>query len=78
MSSGSALTDASGWSTMAAGEGDLGVEREARIMRYKEKTKYASRKACAEMQPRIKGPLAKAPETSRPSPELPHLPDNTL
>lgn len=65
---------------MAAGEGDPGVEREARITRSKDKTKkhirYASRRACAEMRPRIKGRFAKEQATSQPSPELPRLPDN--
>lgn len=40
--------------------------------------RYASRRACAEMRPKIKGRFAKAPATSQPSPELPHRPDNTL
>ncbi|CAL5018670.1 unnamed protein product [Urochloa decumbens] len=52
---------------------DPSMEREARLMRYKEKRKrrcyekqirYASRKAYAEMRPRVKGRFAKVPETS--------------
>jgi hypothetical protein len=49
------------------------VEREAKVMRYKEKRKrrcydkqirYASRKAYAEMRPRVKGRFAKVPEAA--------------
>ncbi|TVU06858.1 hypothetical protein EJB05_46894, partial [Eragrostis curvula] len=51
------------------------VEREAKVMRYKEKKKrrcyekqirYASRKAYAEMRPRVKGRFAKVPEAATP------------
>ena len=68
----------------AAGQGDPSMEREAKIMRYKEKRKkrryekqvrYASRKAYAEMRPRIKGRFAKTPETSQPPAEPPYDPD---
>ncbi|OAY68377.1 Zinc finger protein CONSTANS-LIKE 5 [Ananas comosus] len=76
---GSTFTDASSGSAKDAGDatapsqGDPTMEREARVMRYKEKRKrrryekqirYASRKAYAEMRPRIKGRFAKVPETS--------------
>ncbi|XP_074591051.1 transcription factor GHD7-like [Curcuma longa] len=54
---------------MMVGQGDdLTMEREAKIMRYREKRKkrryekrirYASRKAYAEMRPRVKGRFAK-------------------
>ncbi|XP_062224685.1 transcription factor GHD7-like [Phragmites australis] len=49
------------------------VEREAKVMRYKEKKKrrryekqirYASRKAYAEMRPRVKGRFAKVPDVN--------------
>lgn len=52
---------------------DPSVEREAKVMRYKEKKKkrcyekqirYASRKAYAEVRPRVKGRFAKVPETA--------------
>ncbi|XP_008778146.2 transcription factor GHD7-like [Phoenix dactylifera] len=61
-------------------QGDPNLEREAKVMRYKEKRKkrryekqirYASRKAYAEMRPRIKGRFVKTPETSQPTPEPP-------
>lgn len=48
-----------------------GIDREARVLRYREKRKnrkfektirYASRKAYAETRPRIKGRFAKRPE----------------
>ncbi|KAL5225226.1 hypothetical protein ABZP36_011865 [Zizania latifolia] len=51
--------------------GDTAMDREARVMRYKEKRKrrryekqirYASRKAYAEMRPRVKGRFAKVPD----------------
>ncbi|XP_062184500.1 transcription factor GHD7-like [Phragmites australis] len=54
---------------------DPTVEREAKVMRYKEKRKrrryekqirYASRKAYAEMRPRVKGRFAKVPECTVP------------
>ncbi|OAY82189.1 Zinc finger protein CONSTANS-LIKE 5 [Ananas comosus] len=76
---GSTFTDASSGNAKDAGDaaapsqGDPTMEREARVMRYKEKRKrrryekqirYASRKAYAEMRPRIKGRFAKVPETS--------------
>lgn len=47
------------------------MDREAKVMRYKEKRKrrryekqirYASRKAYAEMRPRVKGRFAKVPD----------------
>ncbi|XP_062201573.1 transcription factor GHD7-like [Phragmites australis] len=50
---------------------DPAMDREAKVMRYKEKRKrrryekhirYASRKAYAEMRPRVKGRFAKAPD----------------
>ncbi|WOL07035.1 transcription factor GHD7-like [Canna indica] len=92
--SGSTFTDASSGSNRevgelamaAGGQGDPSMEREAKIMRYKEKRKkrryekqirYASRKAYAEMRPRIKGRFAKTPETGQPpsSSEQPYDPD---
>ncbi|TVU31693.1 hypothetical protein EJB05_23391 [Eragrostis curvula] len=51
--------------------GDPAMDREAKVMRYKEKRKrrryekqirYASRKAYAEMRPRVKGRFAKVPD----------------
>lgn len=51
------------------------VEREAKLMRYKEKRKrrcyekqirYASRKAYAEMRPRVRGRFTKIPEAPAP------------
>jgi CCT motif len=68
-------------------QGDPTMEREAKVMRYKEKRKkrryekqirYASRKAYAEMRPRIKGRFAKVPETSHPMPEPPPYDPNRL
>ncbi|CAL9160189.1 unnamed protein product [Musa hybrid cultivar] len=56
---------------MAADQGGPTTEREAKILRYKEKKKkrryekqvrYASRKAYADVRPRIKGRFAKTPE----------------
>ncbi|XP_024967785.1 zinc finger protein CONSTANS-LIKE 4 isoform X2 [Cynara cardunculus var. scolymus] len=63
---------------MVAGETQItkrlsGMDREARVLRYKEKRKkrkfekkirYASRKAYAEMRPRIKGRFAKRTEST--------------
>ncbi|KAL6589571.1 hypothetical protein ACP70R_013232 [Stipagrostis hirtigluma subsp. patula] len=55
--------------------GDPAVDREAKVMRYKEKRKhrryekqirYASRKAYADMRPRVKGRFVKAPEDAAP------------
>lgn len=55
-------------------QSDPNPGREAKVLRYKEKRKkrryekqirYASRKAYAEMRPRIKGRFAKTPETSQ-------------
>ncbi|XP_062224686.1 transcription factor GHD7-like [Phragmites australis] len=52
---------------------DPAVERESKVMRYKEKRKrrryekqirYASRKAYAEMRPRVKGRFAKVPDVN--------------
>ncbi|KAG2316683.1 hypothetical protein Bca4012_067526 [Brassica carinata] len=57
------------------------AEREARVMRYREKRKnrkfektirYASRKAYAEMRPRIKGRFAKRTDTSESNAEVGH------
>lgn len=57
------------------------AEREARVMRYREKRKnrkfektirYASRKAYAEMRPRIKGRFAKRTDTSESSDVVGH------
>ncbi|KAF3321252.1 two-component response regulator-like PRR37 [Carex littledalei] len=82
--SSSIFADASIANCKEAGEattpspGDPTMEREAKVMRYKEKRKkrryekqirYASRKAYAEMRPRIKGRFAKVPETSQTMPE---------
>ncbi|KAK8941202.1 Zinc finger protein CONSTANS-LIKE 4 [Platanthera zijinensis] len=62
---------------MASSSGDTCMEREAKVLRYKEKRKkrryekqirYASRKAYAEMRPRIKGRFVKTPENSQPPP----------
>ncbi|CAL4923813.1 unnamed protein product [Urochloa decumbens] len=56
---------------------DPAVDREAKVMRYKEKRKrrryekqirYASRKAYAEMRPRVKGRFAKVPDGEAPPP----------
>lgn len=85
---GSTFTDASSGKEigegMAGDQGDPTMEREAKIMRYKEKRKkrkfekqirYASRKAYAEMRPRIKGRFAKTPESTeiqRPSEQQPY------
>lgn len=81
--SSSIFADASIANSKEAGEattpcpGDPIMEREAKVMRYKEKRKkrryekqirYASRKAYAEMRPRIKGRFAKVPETSQTMP----------
>uniref|UniRef100_A0A0E0MAP3 CCT domain-containing protein n=1 Tax=Oryza punctata TaxID=4537 RepID=A0A0E0MAP3_ORYPU len=55
----------------SGGGGDPAMDREAKVMRYKEKRKrrryekqirYASRKAYAEMRPRVKGRFAKVPD----------------
>ncbi|XP_072960339.1 transcription factor GHD7-like [Typha angustifolia] len=65
---------------MTPSQGDPAMDREAKVMRYKEKRKkrkyekqirYASRKAYAEMRPRIKGRFAKISESGQPTPELP-------
>jgi CCT motif len=73
--------------TLTSCQGDPTMEREAKVMRYKEKRKkrryekqvrYASRKAYAEMRPRIKGRFAKVPETSQPMPEPPSYDPNRL
>ena len=65
---GTAIADAS---TCAGGERSVMMDREARVMRYREKRKnrrfektirYASRKAYAETRPRIKGRFAKRTE----------------
>ncbi|RCV32499.1 hypothetical protein SETIT_7G007800v2 [Setaria italica] len=54
---------------------DPSMEREAKLMRYKEKRtrrryekqiRYASRKAYAEMRPRLRGRFTKVPEASAP------------
>jgi hypothetical protein len=64
----------------ASGAADPAVDREAKVMRYKEKRKrrryekqirYASRKAYAEMRPRVKGRFAKVPDGEAPSPPAP-------
>ncbi|XP_077245024.1 uncharacterized protein LOC143884991 [Tasmannia lanceolata] len=61
--------------TITSGEVDPMLEREARVLRYKEKKKnrkfekqirYASRKEYAEKRPRIKGRFAKRPESGDP------------
>ncbi|XP_074580880.1 transcription factor GHD7-like [Curcuma longa] len=75
---GSTLEEALNDSNREVGEGmtarvDPALEREAKIMRYKEKRKkrryekqirYASRKAYAEMRPRVKGRFAKTMEST--------------
>ncbi|KAG6497595.1 hypothetical protein ZIOFF_045496 [Zingiber officinale] len=75
---GSTFTDASSGMKIREGmvgdlQGDPTMEREAKIMRYKEKRKkrkyekqirYASRKAYAEMRPRVKGRFAKTSEST--------------
>ncbi|OAY71184.1 Zinc finger protein CONSTANS-LIKE 3 [Ananas comosus] len=83
--SGSRFTAASSENAKDAGDdtapnqGDPLAEREAKVMRYKEKKKkrrydkhirYALRQAYAEMRPRINGRFAKAPEMS-PKPQQP-------
>ena len=64
----------------ASGGADPAVDREAKVMRYKEKRKrrryekqirYASRKAYAEMRPRVKGRFAKVPDGEAPAPPAP-------
>ncbi|KAF8697916.1 hypothetical protein HU200_035413 [Digitaria exilis] len=61
----------------SSGGGDPTMDREAKVMRYKEKRKrrryekqirYASRKAYAEMRPRVKGRFAKVPDGEAPAP----------
>jgi hypothetical protein len=58
---------------VVANGGDPAMDREAKVMRYKEKRKrrryekqirYASRKAYAEMRPRVKGRFAKVPDVA--------------
>ena len=87
---GSTFTDAAsavpGDAAAAAANGgsasgaDPAVDREAKVMRYKEKRKrrryekqirYASRKAYAEMRPRVKGRFAKVPDGEAPAPPAP-------
>ncbi|XP_062206049.1 transcription factor GHD7-like [Phragmites australis] len=60
--------------------GDPAMDREAKVMRYKEKRKrrryekqirYASRKAYAEMRPRVKGRFAKVPDGDGATPPQP-------
>ncbi|XP_020585243.1 transcription factor GHD7-like [Phalaenopsis equestris] len=60
---------------MGLSSADPSLDREAKVLRYKEKRKkrryekqirYASRKAYAEMRPRIKGRFAKTAESSQP------------
>ncbi|KAL5197406.1 hypothetical protein ABZP36_000918 [Zizania latifolia] len=62
------------------------MEREAKVMRYKEKRKrrcyqkqirYASRKAYAEMRPRVRGRFAKVPDVDAPAPAPPLPPSST-
>lgn len=86
---GSTFTDAAssvpGEVVVAAANGSSGsgvvvdpaMDREAKVMRYKEKRKrrryekqirYASRKAYAEMRPRVKGRFAKVPDGEAPAP----------
>ncbi|XP_002464933.1 transcription factor GHD7 isoform X2 [Sorghum bicolor] len=64
----------------SASGADPAVDREAKVMRYKEKRKrrryekqirYASRKAYAEMRPRVKGRFAKVPDGDAPAPPAP-------
>ncbi|CAD6212043.1 unnamed protein product [Miscanthus lutarioriparius] len=64
----------------ASGGADPAVDREAKVMRYKEKRKrrryekqirYASRKAYAEMRPRVRGRFAKVPDGEAPAPPAP-------
>ncbi|XP_008796123.1 transcription factor GHD7-like [Phoenix dactylifera] len=84
--SGNMFTDASSGNSKevvdanASSQGDPNMERQAKVMRYKEKRqkrryekqiRYASRKAYAEMRPRIKGRFAKIPETSQTAAEPP-------
>ncbi|KAJ3689883.1 hypothetical protein LUZ61_019047 [Rhynchospora tenuis] len=92
MSFSTVFTDASSGNPKEAGEttscqGDPTMEREAKVMRYKEKRqkrryekkiRYACRKAYAEMRPRIKGRFAKLPETSQPMPESPPYDPNRV
>ncbi|KAJ1296271.1 hypothetical protein BS78_01G287500 [Paspalum vaginatum] len=69
--------DAAAAANGSAGGGDPAMDREAKVMRYKEKRKrrryekqirYASRKAYAEMRPRVKGRFAKVPDGEAPAP----------
>ncbi|KAL6642690.1 hypothetical protein ACP70R_020871 [Stipagrostis hirtigluma subsp. patula] len=62
----------------AASGGEPVMDREAKVMRYKEKRKrrryekqirYASRKAYAEMRPRVKGRFAKVPDGEGAAPQ---------
>jgi hypothetical protein len=75
---GSTFTDAA--ANGSASGADPAVDREAKVMRYKEKRKrrryekqirYASRKAYAEMRPRVKGRFAKVPDGDAPAPPAP-------
>ena len=68
---------ATGNGSLSGGGGDPAMDREAKVMRYKEKRKrrryekqirYASRKAYAEMRPRVKGRFAKVPDGEAPAP----------
>ncbi|XP_073002211.1 uncharacterized protein [Typha latifolia] len=79
----------SGSDTMCTTQADPTTEREAKVMRYKEKRKrrkyakqirYAARKAYAEVRPRIRGRFVKIPETSEPTPtpESPRYDPNKL
>ena len=69
---------ATGNGSLSGGGGDPAMDREAKVMRYKEKRKrrryekqirYASRKAYAEMRPRVKGRFfAKRADDNDPKP----------
>lgn len=74
------LGDAAAAANGSASGADPAVDREAKVMRYKEKRKrrryekqirYASRKAYAEMRPRVKGRFAKVPDGEAPAPPAP-------
>ncbi|PKU85884.1 transcription factor GHD7-like [Dendrobium catenatum] len=78
-SSSSSMKDegGAGSEAMTLSSADPSLDREAKVLRYKEKRKkrryekqirYASRKAYAEMRPRIKGRFAKTSETSQTPP----------
>ncbi|XP_010258854.1 PREDICTED: transcription factor GHD7-like [Nelumbo nucifera] len=76
-SSGNTYSNDMGNSAASTGQGDNAAQREARILRYKEKKskrryekqiRYAVRSANAEMKPRVKGRFAKNSNSTQPMP----------